>query len=145
MNGIILARSGQPFTPVTNLDIANVGALTANSRVRPDLIGNPHLDNPAPARWFNTNAFRAPAQYTFGSAGRNVLRSDSFQDFALSLFREDRLTERIRLQFRAESFNLINHPSFGVPQTTITSSLFAAVGGTASNARQIQLGLKLLF
>jgi hypothetical protein len=145
VNGIILARTGQAFTPVTNLDIANIGALTANTRARPDLIADPHLDDPTPAQWFNKSAFRAPPQYRFGSAGRNILRSDSLRDFALSLFREDKLTERLRLQFRVESFNLFNHPTFSVPQTTTTSPLFAAVGGTASNSRQIQLGLKLLF
>jgi hypothetical protein len=145
VNGILLTRSGQPFTPVTNLDIANVGALTPGSRVRPDLIGDPHLDNPTPAMWFDRFAFRTPAQFTFGSAGRNLLRSDSVRDLAISLFREDRITERIKLQFRAESFNIVNHPNFAIPQATITSPVFAAVSNTITNSRQIQLGLKLLF
>jgi hypothetical protein len=145
VNGVILARTGQPFTPVTNLDIANVGALTAASRVRPDLVGDPHLDNPTPATWFNRAAFRTPAQFTFGSAGRNLLRSDSVRDFAISLFREDRIGERMKLQFRAESFNIANHPNFAVPQATITSPVFSAVSNTVTNSRQVQLGLKLLF
>jgi hypothetical protein len=145
LNGIVQARSGQPFTPVTNLDIANIGALDASSRDRPDLIGDPKLSNPTPSLWFNKAVFKSPAQYTFGSAGRNILRGDSLKDVDLSLFREDRLSERIKLQFRAESFNLFNHPTFDLPQATITSPLFGVVGGTIGNARQIQLGLKLLF
>ena len=115
LNGIVQARSGQPFTPVTNLDIANVGALDAASRDRPDLVGDPHLSNPTPALWFNKAAFRSPAQYTFGNAGRNILRSGALKQLDLSLFREDRITERVKLQFRAESFNLLNHPAFDVP------------------------------
>ena len=114
-------------------------------RDRPDLIGDPHLSNPTPSLWFNKAAFRSPAQYTYGSAGRNILRSGPLKDLDLSLFREDRMTERIKMQFRAESFNLLNHPAFDVPQTTITSPLFGVVSGTIGNARQIQLGLKLLF
>jgi len=145
INGIVQARSGQAFTPVTNLDIANVGALDASSRDRPDLVGDPHLSSPSPSLWFNKAAFRSPAQYTYGSAGRNILRSAALKDLDLSLFREDKLTERIKLQFRAESFNLLNHPTFDVPQTTITSPLFGVVSGTIATARQIQLGLKLLF
>ncbi|MFN7935540.1 MAG: carboxypeptidase regulatory-like domain-containing protein [Bryobacteraceae bacterium] len=145
VNGIFTARSGQPFTPQTNLDIANIGALTAATRVRPDLVGDPHLDNPTPAQWFNKAAFRAPAQYTFGNAGRNILRSDSLEEVAFSFFREDAIGERMRLQFRAEAFNLLNHPTFGLPDAITTGGTFGAIGGTVSNARQIQLGLKLLF
>jgi hypothetical protein len=133
------------FTPVTNLDITNVGALDAASRVRPNLVGNPHLGNPSASKWFNKAAFAAPAQYTIGSAGRNILRAQSLKDLDLSLFREDRLTERIKLQFRAEFFNILNHPTFDVPQAAITSPVFAAVSGTAVSARQMQLGLKVLF
>jgi hypothetical protein len=81
----------------------------------------------------------------FGDGGRNILRPQSLKDLDLSLFREDTLTERIKVQFRAEFFNILNHPSFDVPQATITSPVFAAVSGTANSARQVQLGLKVLF
>ncbi len=145
VNGILQTRSGQPFTPVTNLDIANVGALDASSRDRPNLVGNPHLSNPSASAWFNKAAFAAPAQYTYGNAGRNILRSQALNDVDFSLFREDRITERLKLQFRAELFNVLNHPTFDVPQTTTTSPVFAAESATVSNARQVQLALKLLF
>jgi hypothetical protein len=145
LNGILQSRSGQAFTPVTNLDIANVGALDASSRDRPNLVGDAHLPNPSATEWFNKAAFASPQQYTFGTAGRNILRAQSLKDLDLSLFREDALTERIKLQFRAEFFNIVNHPTFDVPQATITSPVFAAVSGTATSARQIQLGLKVLF
>ena len=145
VNGILMARSGQPFTAVTNADIANIGTTTAATRARPDVVGDWHLANPTPALWFNTSAFRAPAQYRFGNAGRNIMRTDSLTDLAFSLFRADRITERATLQFRAEAFNILNHPTFGAPMSTTTSPAFGVVGGTASGARQVQLGLKLLF
>jgi hypothetical protein len=145
VNVIANLRSGQPFTPVTNQDIANIGALTAANRARPDLVGDMKLDHPTPAMWFNKAAFAAPAQYTYGTAGRNIGRSDSQQNFDISLFREDRIGERMKLQFRAEAFNAFNHPTFGTPQTTFTNRNFGVVSDTVGSARQIQLGLKLVF
>lgn len=145
INSIIQLRSGQPFTLFTNVDIANIGAIQGGSQDRPDLVGDPHVDNPSPSRWFNKSAYAVPKPYTFGTSGRNQLRSDSYQNFDLSLFREDALTERLRMQFRAEAFNILNHPSFGTPQGLITSPTFGQVSSTVSAARQIQLGLKLIF
>jgi outer membrane receptor protein involved in Fe transport len=145
INAITQLRSGQPYTFSTNLDIANIGARSNRTRVRPDLIGNPHLDNPTPAAWFNTMAYAVPRQYTFGSSGRNQLRSDGYQVVDLSLYREDSLTERLRMQFRAECFNIFNHPAFGLPQTLITDPNFGKVSDTTSKARQIQLALKFIF
>jgi hypothetical protein len=145
LNGIVTLRSGEAYTPQMNLDIANIGAAANVTRARPDLVGNPRLDNPRPEAWFNKAAFAQPRQFTFGSAGRNILRSDSLQNFDLSLFREDRLTERVKLQLRAELFNAFNHPTFGIPQNVFTSPQFGQASGTASTARQVQLGLKLIF
>jgi hypothetical protein len=145
LNGIITLRSGDPFTPQMNLDIANIGAVNNATRARPDVLRDPTLSNPTPQAWFDKTAFATPRQFTFGSAGRNILRSDSVQNFDASLFREDRITERLKLQFRAELFNAFNHPSFGVPQNVYTNPQFGQVSGTNSTARQIQLGLKILF
>jgi hypothetical protein len=128
-----------------NVDIANVGGQTAEERARPDLLRSPHLSNPTIDRWFDTTAFAAPAQFTYGTAGRNILRSDALQNIDFSLFREDQISERFRLQLRAEAFNLFNHPTFGEPQATFTNRLFGQVSGTVSTARQVQLGIKLLF
>ena len=144
-NSIISVRSGQPYTPIMNVDTANIGTTAAQTRARPNLVGNPNLSNPTPQQWFNTAAFASPAQYTFGTAGRNILRTQASQDFDLSLFREDKVTERIKLQFRVEAFNALNHPVFGIPQTTFTSPTFGVVSTTIGNARQIQLGLKMIF
>jgi hypothetical protein len=127
------------------VDIANIGAVNNAIRDRPDLLRDPHLAHPTPAAWFDKTAFASPQQFTFGSAGRNILRADAVQNLDLSLFREDAITERVKFQLRGEAFNVFNHPAFGVPQAVFTSPQFGQVSGTTSTARQIQLGLKLLF
>lgn len=145
INAIALMRSGQAFTPVMNIDVANVGAFDAQSRARPNLIGNARRAQPTPEEWFNRSAFAAPAAFTFGTAGRNQIRTDGYENIDLSLFREDKITESIKTQLRIEAFNLFNHPVFGIPQTMFINPQFGRVGGTVSTARQVQLGLKVLF
>lgn len=145
VNALVLLRSGRPFTPITNLDSANIGATTSNTRTRPNLLRDPRLSTPTPGAWFDRSAFAAPAAFTFGTAGRNQLRSDAFQNVDLSLFREDHWTERIGTQIRVESFNAVNHPTFGAPQTLFTSPAFGQVSSTVSTARQVQLALKVIF
>ncbi len=145
MNGIFQARSGQPYTLFMNVDVANIGAINQAVRARPNLVGDPTVANPRPELWFNKAAFASPAQFTFGSAGRNLLRTDSLTNLDFSFFREDRIKEGIRLQFRVELFNSLNHPTFGTPVALFTSPQFGQVTSTVSTARQIQLGLKLIF
>ena len=145
LNAIALVRSGRPYTLYMNLDTANIGATGQTTRVRPNLLRDPALANPTPGAWFDKTAYGAPAAFTFGSSGRNQLRSDGLQNFDFSLFREDQWSERLRTQFRVEAFNLFNHASFGVPQTLFSSPAFGQVTGTVSTARQVQLGLKVIF
>ncbi|WP_321477961.1 TonB-dependent receptor [uncultured Paludibaculum sp.] len=141
MNTIVGLRSGQPYSLAMGVDVANIGANTT----RPNQVGDPHLANPTPEAWFSKSAYASPATYTFGTSGRNQLRTDGFENLDLSLFREDRITERVHAQLRVEMFNLLNHPTFGIPQTTFTSPQFGRVSSTISTARQIQLGLKVMF
>jgi hypothetical protein len=145
VNGILQARSGQPYTLFMNVDVANIGAINQAVRARPNLVGDPVVANPTPVLWFNKSAFASPAQFTFGTAGRNILRTDGLANVDFSFFREDRIKEGIRLQFRAEFFNALNHPTFGTPVSLFTSPQFGQVTSTVSTARQIQLGLKLIF
>lgn len=141
MNTILGLRSGQPYSLAMGVDVANIGANTT----RPDLVGDAKLDNPTPEMWFNKKAYASPATYTFGTSGRNQLRTDGLENLDLSFFREDRLTERVHTQLRVEMFNMLNHPTFGIPNTTFTSAQFGRVNSTISTARQIQLGLKVMF
>ena len=135
-------RSGQPFTVDMTVDVANIGSPTT----RPNLLGDPKLSDPSPSRWFNTSDFAAPSAFTYGSAGRNILRSGALDDVDLSVFREDKLAERLRSQFRVEAFNLFNHAAFGIPGSSFTNQrLLGVVSSTVSRARQVQLALKLMF
>jgi hypothetical protein len=141
VNSIVLLRSGQPFNPTMGIDVANIGSATT----RPDLVGDPHAPNPSPDAWFLKTAYASPAAFHFGTSGRNQLRTQSLRNVDFSLFREDALGEHVKSQFRVESFNILNTPTFGIPQTTFTNPNFGRVSSTVSTARQIQLGLKLIF
>jgi hypothetical protein len=91
------------------------------------------------------SGFAVPAPFTFGNLGRNTFRSDGLEALDLSLFRTFPLTESKRLEFRAEFFNALNTPVWGIPTRDLTSENFGRVSSTVSTARQIQFGLKFLF
>jgi hypothetical protein len=104
----------------------------------------------SPNEWFNPNAFVLPASGTYGDLGRGILSGPGLADVDLSLFKDTRVSERTSLEFRAEFFNVLNHVNFGPPNTTVfASGIISASAGTittlATNPRQIQFGLKLLF
>ena len=89
---------------------------------------------------------------TFGNVGRNTLTGPSFADLDLSVEKAFPVRENVNVQFRAEFFNAINHTNFGQPIGTVFSgnavSYNEAAGlitSTASPARQIQFGLKIVF
>jgi len=105
INGIMTLHSGVPFNLMVNGDIANTG--NRSGSVRPDLVGDPELLEPTAGRWFNTSAFAVPPRFTFGSAGRNLLRADGAANFDLSLFRRIALGETKNIEFRIEAFNAL--------------------------------------
>ena len=143
LNGIAVLRSGAPYTIAVAGDIANIGA--ASGYMRPNLVGDPTLPDPTPTKWFNQSAFSSPLIYTFGNVGRNTLRSDSTRNFDLSVFREFRFKESKRLEFRTESFNTFNTPTFAAPTSSLSSPTFGQVLSTANHARQLQFSLKMIF
>ena len=146
--GIITLQSGRPFTVALLSEIDNSGTgrsiLGFGANDRPNLVGNPELSNPTTGQWFNTSAFAFPAQGTFGNAGRNILDGPGFQNVNVSLLKNTALSERINLQFRAEAFNLLNHPNFNLPDNFLGSPTFGRIT-SARDPRHIQFGLKLLF
>ncbi len=114
------------------------------------------------AQFFTPAAFTAPAYGTVGNLGRDTLTGPGYADWDLSLLKSTQLNERVRLQFRAEFFNVLNHTNLQTPnevvysagptQGTAASQATAAVQSptagvitAAATSRQIQLGLKLLF
>ena len=142
-NGLAMFASGQPYTPNINGDIANTGL--PNGRFRPNLVGDPVLSNPTPSRWINTGAFAAPAQFTFGNAGRNILRRDGINNVDFSFFKQLPVNERFRMEYRVEFFNGFNTPQYNAPNSNFSANNFGVVTSTANRARQIQMGLKLYF
>ena len=96
------------------------------------------------AKWFTTESFQTNAPGTFGNAGRNILIGPATFNVDFSLQNNIRFTERWRLQYRAEFFNVLNHPLLNNPGTTVTSSSFGRIT-SAGDPRIIQMGLKLYF
>jgi hypothetical protein len=139
--GILVARSGVPFTPTISGDRANTGV----GNQRPDRIGSGTLDNPTVEKWFDTSAFVVPALYTYGNSGASILRAGRYFSLDFSIFKDFKVTERSRLQFRAEAFNLTNTPSFNPPQTAINTASGGRVTSTLGAPRQLQFALKFLF
>jgi len=111
---------------------------------RPNVVGDPHRSHQTPDLWFNTAAFALPPYGSFGNSGRNILDGPSFQTINFSLVKNTILREGIALQFRAESFNLLNRPNFGLPDIFVESPTFGHIL-SAQDPRHIQFGLKLLF
>jgi hypothetical protein len=162
LSGILTLQTGPPFTVLSGRDESNTGG----GSDRPIIIGDWHIPDPGPNRWFNTCTLLAngaqrnclpgdtPAWLvntgTFGNAGRNIVRSDGLKNFDLGLSRSFRFTERVSLQFRSEFFNLPNHANFGLPNQMSTSSSFASVSRAAFQSqtgaqRQIQFAAKIMF
>jgi hypothetical protein len=90
------------------------------------------------------------APFTFGNAPRTItsVRQPGAENLDVSLFKTFNLSKRnegIRLQFRAEAFNVLNHPQFQGPDTLVGDSLFGVITSTVNSPRQLQLALKLYF
>ncbi len=144
VGGIATLQSGAPFTVNTAGDRANIGTGPAQ---RPHLLRNPNFKrgDRDPERWFDTSAFALPEPFTFGNAGRNVVLAPGLTNIDASLSRTFSLTERTRVEFRWEVFNVLNEANFDIPGRIAFSSNFGRIFNTAEPARQMQFGLKLVF
>jgi hypothetical protein len=146
INGVTTAMSGAPFTLTVPGDPAGIGG---TGTLRPNRIANGNLPSSqrTVARWFDTLAFVLPPAYSFGSSGRNVLISPGLLNFDFSLFKGFKIGESKRIEFRAEYFNLFNHPQFGIPgQSMGTTSLGVISSANGGNPARIgQLALKIYF
>ncbi len=71
------------------------------------------------SHYINTAAFAIPAQYTYGNLGRDRMRTDPFYNLDFSIFRAFPITERFRAELRAEAFNILNHPIYGIPNANV--------------------------
>ncbi len=140
LTGIFTKLSGIAFTPTISTDPANTG-----QSKRPDRIGNGSLSNPTVNKWFDVAAFRVPAPFTYGNSGINILRGPGKTNLDFGLFKNFVVSEKVKLQFRTEFFNLTNTPYFGLPNTNIQAPQAGRILSTAGAPRQIQFALKLMF
>ena len=165
LGGILTLRSGTPFTAEVNVRYRDYlfGA------TRPDLLpgtsNNPTNGVSAgcgrvaagqqvggPDLYFDPCAFSVPLPGTIGNVGRNTLISPSVYNMDVSLQREFLLDSKRRLQFRAEIFNVSNHPSFNSPSSVVFSgeaggrpTTAGRITKTATTSRQMQFALRLSF
>jgi len=148
-NGVATLQTGRHFTFINSFDVSNTG--TSNPRANE--LRDPTLpdDQRSLQRWFDTSAVALPAPYTYGNAGRNTGLGPGQVNFDMSFFKNIVLTENKgnfrpdTLQFRAEFFNIFNHPQFDIPNRLVGTPQFGTITGVVNSQRQVQFSLKLLF
>jgi outer membrane receptor protein involved in Fe transport len=136
-----LALQSGPFvTAVIPTDRLDVGS-TASSR--PDRVRDPNLSSSerTAQRWFDTTAFALPAAFTYGNAGRSIIKADGIANLDLAVLRFFKVSESTRFELRFEAFNAANHTNFAIPGTSFGTSTFGVVG-SALDSREIQIGIK---
>lgn len=148
MNGIGSFQSGLPLAVRGSNNFTGINF--------PDVLRDPTLpaDQRTPVRWFDTDAFRNPANFTIGNAPRTLpaTRGPGLVDISLSLFKTFALGERAKLEARGELFNAFNQVNYGMPNTSFT----AGAGGqnvnanfgritNALDARRVQVGMRISF
>jgi len=150
LTGIFQYLSGFPSNPTSALNRVFTGSGSPTGR--PDRIPGCDLYTGFRTRdqWFNTNCYTLQPLGTYGTAGRDTIIGPSYWNLDNSLNKNFRVRENYTIQFRAEAFNILNHPSFQQPNTTIFAGTArnASAGrltNTTSSPRQIQFGLKVLF
>ena len=144
LNGVATAQTGMATTIQTPSNLANTGQ-TAD---RPNAtgLGDTEAGFRTVTRWFNPQAYVLNAPFTIGTLGRNTARGPGMYQVDFSAFKEFSMRERYTLQFRAEFFNILNHPNLGMPNNVFGSSAFGVIGDTGNYlSRNIQFALKLLF
>ena len=132
LNTIITVQDGTPYSVFGGFGFA-------------ELVGNPTAGAGTPSEWFNPAAF-VNSNTQDQQSPRNFLRGPGYASVDLSLFRKFVATERLGIEFRAEAFNLFNHPEFSLPNNTCCGGTFGAITTTITNSeRQIQFGLRFVF
>lgn len=146
---IVSLQSGNPFNIVSS-----VNTITGIATVRAKVVGTPQVTGNPLGNWFvnpngPTGVFQNPDPGTLGILGRNAFVGPGFEDVDLALIKNTKVTERLNAQFRADAFDLLNHPNYGQPSGTVGS--VGTIGSTrfptgdSGSSRQLQFALKLQF
>jgi hypothetical protein len=146
--GVSTIQSGSPVNVTIGSDRANIGI---TGQQRPDLVGpvpslncQPNTTTLELINCYDATAFALPAQFTFGSAPRNVLSGPKFAATDLSLMKNVPLSGNVKFQIRAEIFNAFNTVNYGNPGSTFGAPSFGRIS-SAGSMRQIQLGARVTF
>jgi hypothetical protein len=151
--GINTLQSGVPYNVSINVDRANTGVSQRPDSIAPPVVpkdlncwyytsSNPTCRAILPNQ---TDTFVLPALYTYGNAGRNILRGDKLIQLDMSLIKNFRVTESKSFDFRAQVFNLTNTPSFSNPSGTVNLATGGQVTSTRNQPRLFEFGLKFNF
>jgi hypothetical protein len=152
VNSLVVLQAGFPFTPQLSYNPSNNG--DTRNPVRPFV--NPNFQGKAiigkPGQWFNPNAFLQPPANSgfFGNLRRDTLVGPGLATWDFSAVKDTALYERLSLQFRAEIFNLLDRANFNTPNLIVftptgVSGTAGAISSTATTARQVQFGVKVLW
>ncbi len=164
VSGIVTASTGVPFNINDGFDALGVSAGTnPGTTPRPNYVPGCQLQVGKVNQWFNPACFSVPAPGVPGNVGRDLGRGPNLQNTDFSLSKETRIKEALRLQFRAEVFNIFNHANFALPAASVftagaagactasgagcglPNSQAGRITATATTSRQLQFGLKLIF
>ncbi len=145
-NGIFPAQTGDPVNIRHGRDIAGT---TIGGGQRPNLVGNPSPGGDRQAiingaTWYNVDAYALPAAGFFGNSGRNTIITPGDWNLDFGLFKNFEVTERVKVQYRLEMFNAMNHANLTNPQRTITSGSAGEIQ-TLTGPRIMQMGLRVTF
>jgi hypothetical protein len=147
----VTASSGTPFTVSDSTNVAlqaNSPPISGFAASRPNVVGDPNGGPRTVDAWLSRDAFARLNPQTdagqFGDAGRNIGRGPGYVNVDASLVRTFTITGGLRLQARAEVFNVANHANFGLPVADLNSANFGRIL-SAGPPRLLQFGLKLLF
>jgi hypothetical protein len=150
LSGILVKRGGLPLTVTTTTNVLSTGTGNRPNRICDGSISNPTID-----KWFDTSCFVAPTDLTgtYGDAGRNIIRGPGSFNIDASLIKNTKIG-RFATEIRVEAFNLLNHPQFGNPNTTLGNAAVGTISAMLSSPscatcgtieRQVQLGVKVRF
>ena len=137
-NGIATLQSGVSMSP--GLSVANQGLAT-----RPDVVPGQSLTyEKTVSRWFNPAVFAAPRPGYFGNAGAGTLTGPGVVNFDMGLYKDFHFTERRKIQFRSEFFNIFNHTNFAGVSTTVGAGNFGQVV-SARDPRIVEFSLRFQY
>jgi hypothetical protein len=142
VSGIVSWHTGFPIT-VTATDVSLQGP---RGVARPNRIGDGKPSNQTIDHWFDETAFAMPAQGSFGNAGVGILRAPKYGNLDVSLGKKFQLGGSKYVDFRAEFFNFLNHPSFNPPAVNFSApNTFGRITSTISPPRNLEFALKFYF